>query len=238
MRQIVLDTETTGLEPQDGHRVIEIGCIELVNRRLTGNNYHIYLNPEREVDEGAVAVHGLTTEQLLDQPLFGEVVDDLVDYLRGAELIIHNAPFDVGFLDHELSLCNREETVRAVCQVLDTLEMARERHPGQKNSLDALCKRYEVDNSGRQLHGALLDAQLLAEVYLAMTGGQTDMRLDEEGDAEMLGPSRFTRQTQSGGRRPRVIRASGAERAEHLARLEAIANGANGAALWVEESDS
>lgn len=234
MRQIVLDTETTGLEPHDGHRIIEIGCIELLNRRVTGNNYHLYLNPEREIDEGAAAVHGITSDQLIDQPLFAEVVEELLTYLRGAELIIHNAPFDVGFLDHELSLCGREESVASVCQVLDTLVLARERHPGQKNSLDALCRRYEIDNSGRTLHGALLDAQLLAEVYLAMTGGQTDMQLDREERGRAAAPSRFAR-GQPTGARPRVIRATAEERAAHRARLQAIAKAADGGALWVED---
>ncbi len=178
MRQIVLDTETTGLEPEQGHRIIEIGCVELVNRRATGQNFHRYLNPERAVDPGAVEVHGLTAEFLADKPRFGDIADEFLDFVGDAELVIHNAEFDIGFLDHELRLQGNAITqVRSRCRVLDTLQLARQLHPGQRNSLDALCRRYEVDNSRRDLHGALLDAQILAEVYLAMTGGQGDLSL-------------------------------------------------------------
>jgi len=176
MRQIVLDTETTGLETSRQHRIIEIGCVELIDRRLTRNDFHVYLNPEREIDAGAEAVHGLSTKFLSNKPLFKDVVQDLLDYIDGAELIMHNAPFDVGFLDHELRLLNQNHaTIEERCNVLDTLPLARQMHPGQRNSLDALCKRYSVDNSKRDLHGALLDAQLLADVYLAMTGGQSTL---------------------------------------------------------------
>lgn len=178
-RQVVLDTETTGLEPEQGHRVIEIGCVELLDRRLTRNNFHRHFNPERKIDAGAVDVHGITDRFLADKPRFGEVYEELLEYLRGAELIIHNAPFDVGFLNRELA---RVEGVKArideYCEVLDSLQLARRLHPGQKNSLDALCKRYGIDNSQRIHHGALLDAEILADVYLAMTGGQTSLRLD------------------------------------------------------------
>lgn len=179
MRQVTLDTETTGLDPASGHRVIEIGCIELVNRKFTGNHYHVYLNPDREVDAGAFRVHGISTQFLQDKPRFQDVVNDLIKFIDKAELIIHNAPFDLGFLNAELSLLNNKARIQDYCQVLDTLEMARGKHPGQRNSLDALCKRYHVDNANRQLHGALLDAEILAFVYLAMTGGQTQLFSDE-----------------------------------------------------------
>ena len=166
-RQIVLDTETTGLEPSQGHRIIEIGCVELINRRLTGNNYHQYIQPDREVDEGALQVHGISNEFLADKPRFNDIADDLMNYLKGAELVIHNAPFDVGFLDHELKLlANGSGAISDHCDVTDTLVMARKMHPGQKNNLDALCKRYDVNNTQRELHGALLDAEILSEVYL------------------------------------------------------------------------
>ncbi|MGD8581154.1 MAG: DNA polymerase III subunit epsilon [Gammaproteobacteria bacterium] len=180
-RQIVLDTETTGLEPSQGHRVIEIGCVELFNRRLTGNNYHQYLQPDREIDEGALQVHGISNEFLRDKPRFNDIVDDLMNYLKGAELVIHNAPFDVGFLDHELKLAGEQYgLIKDHCTVIDTLVMARKMHPGQKNNLDALCKRYDVNNSQRDLHGALLDAEILSDVYLRMTGGQVGLALDSE----------------------------------------------------------
>lgn len=172
-RQIVLDTETTGLSPQEGHRVIEVGCVELVNRRFTGNNFHHYINPDRQIDAGAMRVHGISNEFLKDKPRFAELVHDFIEFIRGAELIIHNASFDVGFLNNELKLTAPQyDTIEKHSTILDTLATARRLHPGQKNSLDALCKRYDVNNANRQLHGALLDADLLAHVYLAMTGGQ------------------------------------------------------------------
>ena len=180
MRQIVLDTETTGIGPELGHRVIEIGCVELINRKLTGKTYHTYLNPEREVDEGAFRVHGISTAFLKDKPLFKEVVDDFIHFIQDAELIIHNAPFDVGFLNSELKHAKWPKRLDHHATVLDTLVLARNKHPGQRNSLDALCKRYDVNNSNRQLHGALLDAEILAWVYLAMTGGQAQLFVDEE----------------------------------------------------------
>lgn len=181
MRQIVLDTETTGLEVTQGHRVIEIGCIEIVHRRVTDQTFHQFLNPDRDIDEGALAVHGITQEFLLDKPKFPKIADDLIQFINGAELIIHNASFDIGFINEELSRANHDVTdIRNCCKVYDSLEHARKMHPGQKNSLDALCKRYEIDNSHRELHGALLDAQILADVYLAMTGGQTALRLSAD----------------------------------------------------------
>jgi DNA polymerase III subunit epsilon len=187
MRQIVLDTETTGLNPRSGDRIIEIGCVEMVNRRLTGNNFHVYINPERDSEEGALAVHGLTTEFLSDKPKFAEIAAELRDYVSGAEIIIHNAPFDIGFLDAEFSRLSIPGFAEHVGMIIDTLVQAKEMHPGKRNSLDALCDRYGVSNAHRALHGALLDAELLAEVYLAMTRGQNSLTIDldvgEEGFA-------------------------------------------------------
>lgn len=173
MRQVVLDTETTGIGHELGHRVIEIGCVELQDRKLTGNHFHVYLNPQRDVEEGAFRVHGISSEFLQDKPLFKDVVAEFIQFIEGSELIIHNAPFDIGFLDSELRIVNWPSPLSDFCSVCDTLVLAREKHPGQRNSLDALCKRYEIDNSNRTFHGALLDAEILAFVYLAMTGGQT-----------------------------------------------------------------
>lgn len=185
MRQVVLDTETTGLSTSQGHRIIEIGCIELMNRRLTGRHFHRFLNPERAIDEGAEAVHGISLADLETQPKFAEVVEEFLEFIRGAELVIHNAEFDVGFLEYELGLIKHAQpNISDHAGVLDTLSLARSLHPGQRNSLDALCKRYEVDASNRELHGALIDAELLARVYLAMTGGQTALTLDHSIEAE------------------------------------------------------
>ena len=181
MRQIILDTETTGLETSQGHKVIEIGAIEMVSRRKTGNTLHFYLNPEREIDEAAVEVHGITSDKLADKPCFNEKAEELLQFLKGAELIIHNAPFDVGFLNYEFKEAGYEgKVIEDYCQVFDMLVLARRMHPGQKNSLDALCKRYDVDNSQRIFHGALLDAEILADVYLKMTGGQTTLLGESE----------------------------------------------------------
>lgn len=180
MRQIILDTETTGIGHEQGHRIIEIGCVELIDRKLTGKHYHIYLNPEREVEEGAFRVHGISTEFLQDKPLFKDIVSEFLQFIGGAELIIHNAPFDVGFLNSELNHVQWKKKLEDYCDVFDTLVFAREKHPGQRNSLDALCKRYSVDNSNRQFHGALLDAEILAFVYLAMTGGQASLFAETE----------------------------------------------------------
>jgi len=184
MRQVIIDTETTGLEPRQGHRIIEIGALELVERQLTGRRFHTYLNPDRDIEAGALEVHGINEEFLLDKPRFAEIADEFIEFVSGAELLIHNAPFDIGFIDSELALAGHEvASVTAVAGVLDTLELAKELHPGQRNNLDALCKRYDIDNASRSLHGALLDAELLAEVYLAMTGGQTDLGLTLESPA-------------------------------------------------------
>lgn len=180
MRQIVLDTETTGLDPSSGHRIIEIGCIELLNRRFTGNKLHIYINPERQIDAGAIRVHGITNEFLQDKPVFADIAKQFIEFVDGAELIIHNAPFDVGFLNSELAGVKYTHKLEERCAVLDTLLLAREKHPGQRNNLDALCKRYNVNNSNRKLHGALLDAEILAFVYLAMTGGQKELFVKEQ----------------------------------------------------------
>ena len=182
MRQIVLDTETTGLNARSGDRIIEIGCVELVNRQLTGNNFHHYINPERDSEEGALAVHGLTTEFLSDKPKFAEIVDEFRDYIQGAEVIIHNAPFDVGFLDEELKRVGMPTFRTHIFEIVDTLVQAKEMHPGKRNSLDALCDRYGISNAHRALHGALLDAELLAEVYLAMTRGQNSLTMDLEAE--------------------------------------------------------
>lgn len=238
MRQIVLDTETTGLEPSQGHRIIEIGCVELVNRRITSNRYHQYIKPEREIDEGAVEVHGITNEMLADKPVFAEIADDFLRFIQGAELVIHNAPFDVGFINHELKrLDEKVEPVETFCTILDTLPMARNLHPGQKNSLDALCKRYDIDNSARQLHGALLDAEILAEVYLAMTGGQTRLSLDGRGDSEHMAPDPLRRLDPD---RPplTVLRATEAELVAHAERLAAIDKASNGACVWLKDGET
>lgn len=186
MRQIILDTETTGRELSEGHRIIEIGCLEMMDRRLTQRHFHYYLNPGRDSDAGALAVHGLTREFLRDKPLFASIAEEFINFIKGAELIIHNAPFDIAFLDHEISLTQQNyANITHYCQILDTLPLARQLHPGQRNSLDALCKRYQINNSHREKHGALLDAELLARVYLAMTGGQTSLF----GSRETISPS-------------------------------------------------
>ncbi len=231
-RQIVLDTETTGLEVELGHRIIELGCIELRNRRPTRNDVHRYFNPEREIDPGAMKVHGITNERVAGEPKFAEQAREIWDYLCGAELIIHNAGFDIGFLDAEFARAGITQKLAEVCAVTDTVLMARRLHPGQKVNLDALCKRYGVDNSHREFHGAQLDAQLLAEVYLAMTGGQSALTLDEDASgaqrrsrfAELLGPSPAALP---------VVIASGEEVAAHQARLKKISG--KGKCLWAED---
>lgn len=233
MRQIVLDTETTGLEPAEGHRIIEIGCVELVNRRHTGRSFHQYLQPDRPIDAGAVEVHGITDAFLADKPRFADVVEDFLEFVRDAELVIHNAPFDVGFLNHELKLLGGNRGgIGSYCAVLDTLALARRLHPGQKNSLDALCKRYAVDNSRRELHGALLDAEILADVYLAMTGGQGSLSL-EGALADTTAAASAAIRRLSATRAPlRVIRATRAEQEAHVARLQAIDVASGGNCVW------
>ncbi len=225
MRQIVLDTETTGLDPAQGHRIIEIGCLEVLNRRVSGATYHVYLDPERDIDAGAVQVHGLTREFLADKPRFADVAREFVEFVRDAELIIHNAPFDVGFLDAELARLG-EGPIRRHCTVVDSLRLAKQMHPGQKNNLDALCKRYAVDNTGRAFHGALLDAQLLAEVYLAMTRGQESLGIE-------VAPPPAAADAAGARRGPlRVIRPGEAELAAHAAYLAGMAKECGEAPGW------
>jgi DNA polymerase-3 subunit epsilon len=232
MRQIILDTETTGLEPSDGHRIIEIGCVELVNRRITGNTYHQYIQPDRVIDAGAREVHGITDQFLADKPRFADIAGEFLAFIRGAELIIHNAPFDVGFINHEFTLIGKSlGPLSEHCTIVDTLAIARRLHPGQRNNLDALCKRYQVDNSQRDLHGALLDAEILADVYLAMTGGQATLSLDSRGD--MHGEKAHSIRRLQPDRPPlRVIQASTGELQEHGARLDAIDRMHDGACIW------
>lgn len=230
MRQIILDTETTGLEVARGHRIIEIGCIELCERRRSGREFHRYLNPQREVDRGAAEVHGLTDEFLADKPLFAQIADEFLGFIEGAELIMHNASFDVGFLDAELSRLDPAAVrISERCSVLDTLKLARERFPGQRNSLDALCKRLGVDNTARELHGALLDANLLAEVYLSLTAGQGEMSFDSA-PASTGAPADNAPRAFQGALR--VLRAGAEELAAHEARLDAVAKAAKQLPLW------
>lgn len=222
MRQIVLDTETTGINPLDGHRIIEIGCVEMIDRKLSGNNFHVYINPQREVEQEAINVHGITNEFLADKPRFAEVAESFIDYIRGAELIIHNAPFDVGFMDHEFRLVGRNlPLTEDICTVLDTLALARKIRPGKKNSLDALCKAYHVDNSHRAFHGALLDSEILADVYLLMTGGQSVLGLghsdESTNDHGETGVIRIKNKAAL-----KVIKASADELAKHQAYLDGI----------------
>jgi len=231
MRQIVLDTETTGLSTEQGHRIIEIGCIELVNRRFTGREYHRFLNPERDIDEGAEAVHGISLADLKGQPRFADIADELIDFIHGSELVIHNAEFDVGFIEHELRLMKYPRPkVADHALVLDTLSLARELHPGQRNSLDALCKRYEVDVSRRDLHGALIDAELLARVYLAMTGGQAALLLDEDDGSINHEINELEAVERRAGLQIVVRRASDEELSAHEAMLDRIAK--DGSCVW------
>ncbi len=230
-RYVVLDTETTGLDPALGHRVIEIGCVELVGRRLTGQRFHTYINPQRDIDAGAMQVHGITNERVANEPVFAAIAEDLTAFIRGAELIIHNAAFDVGFLNSEFALLDREKIADVCAGVIDTLKLAREMRPGKRNSLDALCKDYGIDNSGRQLHGALLDAALLAEVYLAMTRGQESLMM------ELDAPAAAATAVAAGKRLPlRVLRASDAEMTEHGRVLQEIAKASKGRCLWLDEA--
>lgn len=234
MRQIVLDTETTGLEVSQDHRIIEIGCVELVNRKLTGRHYHQYLNPERNVDEGAMEVHGISDEFLADKPLFADVVEDFLNFIGDADLVIHNAPFDVGFINHELSkLSHQLKGVDNHCKIIDTLTIAKQKHPGQKNNLDALCKRYAVDNSQRELHGALLDAEILADVYLLMTGGQVNLNINDQAGAEVgeINSNSTIRRLPSQRPALKVIAANEQELASHQQKLEAIKS-ASGHCIW------
>jgi len=233
MRQIVLDVETTGLEAAAGHRIIEIGCVEMLNRRATGQKFHRYLNPERDIDAGALAVHGIDSSRLQQAPKFAEVVDELLAFIGGAELIIHNAPFDVGFLDAEFArLPGDPRTVATVCKVLDTLALARSLHPGQRNSLDALCKRYSVDNTKRELHGALLDAGILVDVYLAMTGGQSALALDMNGRGSEARSHGVVAPARAPGVTLNVTTANSEELQRHEAMLDLIHKSSGGKAVW------
>ncbi|MEM1243683.1 MAG: DNA polymerase III subunit epsilon [Pseudomonadota bacterium] len=237
-REVIIDTETTGLETKLGHRIIEIGCIELINREVTDNNFHVYINPEREIDAGALQVHGISASFLQDKPKFAEICQEFLTFIKDATLVIHNAPFDVGFINYELALlkAKKHKPIDKYLKVIDTLAMARRRFPGQRNSLDALCKRYEVDNSKRDLHGALVDADLLAQVYLAMTGGQTSMfvgdnELDDKEKNQPLAMGRYDY---------KIIYADATETDAHQAYLQALTEKSGQPALWqklVQEDD-
>ncbi|EIK45028.1 DNA polymerase III, epsilon subunit [Cellvibrio sp. BR] len=237
MRQIVLDTETTGLETSQGHRIIEIGCVELFNRRLTGRHYHQYINPEREIDAGAQAVHGISNAMLADKPVFARIADDFLNFVGDAELVIHNAAFDIGFINYELNMLRPGfGSIAERCHVVDTLLMARAKHPGQKNNLDALCKRYGVDNSQRELHGALLDAEILADVYLLMTGGQTALSLGGNQSKEDGGDDQNQLRRLSAQRKSLpVIMASADELELHQQKLAAIAKASGDNCVWLRE---
>ena len=234
MRQIILDTETTGLEPKQGHRIIEIGCIELINRRKTERNFHQYLNPERDIEDGAFNIHGLSNEFLSDKSRFADIAQEFIDFIRDGELIIHNAPFDIGFINAELKLLGKKwGKIEDYCTVFDTLVLAREKHPGQKNNLDALCKRYEVDNSQRDLHGALLDAQILLDVYLKMTGGQTDLTFHSVATSHGV-KGKSEQYINNKHKKLVVIEPTENELAEHRMLLESIKDKNKGKCIWIE----
>ena len=232
MRQVVLDTETTGLDPAQGHRVIEIGCVEIVNRKLTNKHFHCYLNPDREIDAAAIEVHGITSAFLADKPRFYQIEQEFLDFVRGSELIIHNAPFDIGFLDAELKRSDaKNSSMASHCGVLDSLLLAREKHPGQRNSLDALCKRYGIDNTQRTLHGALLDAEILADLYLVMTSGQRDLLLSDE--EEVSAESTSARRIKVARPTLKVVSATADEVSVHQKRLEEIDKVSAAGSLWL-----
>ena len=234
MRQIILDTETTGLEPKQGHRIIEIGCIELINRRKTERSFHQYLNPERDIEDGAFNIHGLSNEFLSDKSRFADIAQEFIDFIRDGELIIHNAPFNVGFINAELKLLGKKwGKIEDYCTVFDTLLLAREKHPGQKNNLDALCKRYEVDNSQRDLHGALLDAQILLDVYLKMTGGQTDLTFHSVATSHGV-KGKSEQYINNKHKKLVVIEPTENELAEHRMLLESIKDKNEGKCIWIE----
>ncbi|MDE2090775.1 MAG: DNA polymerase III subunit epsilon [Gammaproteobacteria bacterium] len=236
MRQVVLDTETTGLEPSEGHRIIEIGCIELLDRRTTGRTFHEYMNPGREVEPGALQIHNISNEFLANKPSFADISSAFLKFIDGAELVIHNADFDVMFINNELRILgDASADINQRCGVLDTLELARRLHPGQKNSLDALCKRYNVDNSARQYHGALLDAQILTDVYLAMTGGQATLLLDASSGLTESARKSERKHINRTGVNLQVLRASEQELEAHRLKLEAIARSNGGQCLWRED---
>lgn len=233
MRQVVLDTETTGIDPRQGHRIIEIGCVEMIGRKLTNRHFHVYINPDREVEEEAFRVHGISNEFLADKPRFHEIAQEFFDFIKGAELIIHNAPFDIGFMDHEFARVGGFPKTAEVCAVFDSLVYARKKHPGQKNNLDILCKRYGIDNSHRELHGALLDSEILADVYLLMTGGQTSLGLANNSDSDSKEDGEVEAIRRLSADRPalKVIRASEDELKVHEERLDLI-DKKSGQSLW------
>ncbi|MGB0467772.1 MAG: DNA polymerase III subunit epsilon [Pontibacterium sp.] len=232
MRQVVLDTETTGLDPKSGHNIIEIGCVELVNRRLTGKTYHQYIKPDRAIEAEAIAVHGITNEDLADKPKYPEINEAFIEFIRGADLVIHNAAFDVGFIDTELMRMGYPERIADICTVTDTLLLARKKHPGQKNNLDALCRRYGIDNSRRVLHGALLDSEILADVYLMLTGGQTSLILNQQGSEETTGEPGVIKRVQAGDWALSVPAASPEELTEHEAFLSLLDKKSGGTCVW------
>ncbi|MFK5914779.1 MAG: DNA polymerase III subunit epsilon [Woeseiaceae bacterium] len=239
MRQVVLDTETTGIDIRLGNRILEIGCVEVIDRKITGNRYRQFVNPERDSEEGALNVHGITTAFLSDKPLFADIADDFLNFIKGAELVIHNAPFDIGFIDHELSLIGYEaKYTKSICTVLDTLLLAKKMHPGQKNNLNALCKRYGIDNSARDLHGALLDAEILADTYLAMTGGQTTLSLGGSSGNSMdvggLNSANKPRKVLSSVEQLKIIHPNDDENKAHQARLESINKISDGECVWLK----
>jgi DNA polymerase-3 subunit epsilon len=232
MRQVVLDTETTGLEPEQGHRVIEIGGVEVIGRRLTGRRFHCYVDPERSIDDAAIEIHGITSDALIGKPKFGAVVSEFLEFVRGAELVIHNAAFDVSFLNYELSLLDPPTSIERLCTITDSLAIARDKHPGQKNSLDALCRRYGVDNSQRDLHGALLDAEILADVYLLMTGGQGALFATEQEEAVQRGTHTMFQRLPEDRPRVRIVFARADELALHEQQLDALDKQADGGSVW------
>lgn len=234
MRQIVLDTETTGLEVERGHRIIEIGCVEVIDRRLCDNNFHQYLQPDRMIDVDAEAVHGISNEFLADKPRFTDIAETLIEYLRGAELLIHNAPFDIGFIDAELQRMGAKiSSIKSICTIVDTLTIARQKHPGQRNTLDALCKRYEIDNSKRDLHGALLDAKILADVYLVMTSRQISLPFDDLDQTNTQNVTEVRRPVATNRAQARVIHATEEELSMHMQRLQAIDKASDGNCAWL-----
>jgi DNA polymerase-3 subunit epsilon len=233
MRQVILDTETTGIDPKQGHRIIEIGCVEMIGRKLTKRHFHVYVNPDREVEAEAFQVHGISNEFLADKPRFHEIAQEFFDFIKGAELVIHNAPFDIGFMDHEFARLGGYPKTAEVCSVVDSLAYARKKHPGQKNNLNILCKRYGIDNSHRELHGALLDAEILADVYLLMTGGQTNLGLANSSDSESNeeGAVESIRRLASDRPSLKIIRATDDELKVHEERLNLI-DKKSGQSLW------
>tara|TARA_B100000686_G_scaffold55583_1_gene59935 strand:- start:2875 stop:3591 length:717 start_codon:yes stop_codon:yes gene_type:complete len=236
-RQIILDTETTGLDFKTGHRIIEIGCVEIVNRKFTGNEYHSYINPERDSDEGALRVHGLTTEFLSDKPRFSEIYEEFISFIKDSELLIHNAEFDIGFLDNEIKLVSKDlnPIEKEVIKITDTLQIAREKHPGQRNSLDALVSRYEINGYDRELHGALLDSKILGDVYLSMTGGQSDLDFnDNSGEDKNIN---LSKDQASARKKLKVIKVSAKEKARNLKYLADMKEETNVEPIWNQEHE-